>query len=739
MSLRGMRFKGCLPVLATVILTVCSQYAAFAHSGQTTYGDSLPPEKLAQIQRKIINSPPTPPPGFTRALAPRGIAKSLTTNMLPVPTSTWTYGCTATAAGMIFAYYDRNGYPNMYTGPANGGVCPMTDVGQGIDTPISGSCSIIATQSGFDGRTTPGHADDYYTSYEAAGPDPWVGVRTEHTWGACTADYMGTNQWHWDFDVNGSVDSNTDGSTQVFSFLGSKLYDYVPPAIYGTPQTEACHGMRLFVESRGYTVQENYTQNIDALYSGGFTFASYVAEIDAGYPVMIQLDGHTMVGVGYDKTGSTVYCNDTWDNAVHSFTWGGSYSGMAHEGVTIIHLTPPTPGSVHVTLSPAEAVSAGAQWQLDGGAWQAGGTTLSSVSGGLHTVAFKTVGGWNTPASQQVSVGGGLTTEVTGTYYHFCDGMDACSQTWTLTGHANWFVEGSITHDGADAVQSGDIGDNEVSSLSTQVTGPTDVSFWWAVISEENYDYLAFSVDGVEVDRISGTQDWAQFSYTLGAGVHTLLWSYAKDGSVSADADAGWLDQFQVGNDTMPPTGSIVINNNRSATNSRNVSLALAWDDGASGSGVSRMRFSDDGATWTAWQALASTLAHTLPAGADGHRTVRVQFLDKANNRSATYSDYIRLDTTPPTGSILINSGMASTINRMVSLGLAWNDGTGAQVSRMRFSDDGAHWTAWLPPQTPYAHTLPGPLGYNTVRVQYLDGAGNYSAVYNDYIKLVSP
>jgi formylglycine-generating enzyme required for sulfatase activity len=100
------------------------------------------------------------------------------------------------------------------------------------------------------------------------------------------------------------------------------------------------------------------------------------------------------------------------------------------------------------------------------------------------------------------------------------------------------------------------------------------------------------------------------------------------------------------------------------------------------------------------------------------------------------FNDYIRLDTTPPTGTVTINGGAAATSSREVTLELAWADGSGSEVSRMRFSDDGAHWTAWLPPEAVRAHTLPGPLGYNTVRVQYLDGAGNYSAVHSDYIKL---
>ncbi len=737
-----MNIRGSLITLAIAAMLVLNQAVAFGALAPTTRADSLSPKDLAKIHRSIINSPPTPPPGFSRPLAPPKGAKSLTSKTLPVPTSTWTYGCTATSAGMLFAYYDRNGYPNMYTGPCNGGVCPLTDVGQGDvpGSPISGSCSIIATESGFDGRFAAGHVDDYYITYDSADPDPWVGLRSEHAWEGCTADFLGTNQWKWDYEFDGTVDSNTDGATTVFSSnSGGKLYDFAPPAYYGTPQTEACHGLRLFAESRGYSVLENYTQNIDTLYSGGFTFAQYVAEIDAGFPLLLQLEGHTMVGVGYDLTGSTLYVNDTWDNAVHTMTWGGSYSGMAHLGVTVIHLAGTTPGSVHVTLEPAEAVAAGAQWKLDSGAWQDNGATLASVPGGMHTVSFKSVTGWNTPASSMVNVDGSKIAEVAASYYHICDGVDACDRTWTSTGDANWLVQNTFSHDGTDAAQSGVIGDSQSSILSTDVTGPATVRFWWSVDSEADYDFLTFYIDGVKTDSISGLVDWTQKSYWVGAGLHTLTWTYAKDEGSSDGADAGRVDQFQVLTDTTPPTGTVTINANRSATNSRNVSLGLTWDDGADGSGAVRMRFSDDGAHWTAWEALAATRPYTLPVGADGHRTVRVQFLDKANNRSATFSDFIRLDTTPPTGSIIINAGASTTTGTAVSLGLTWNDGAGAQVSRMRFSNDGAHWTAWVVPQTPYAHTLAGTAGYNTVRVQYLDGAGNYSLVYNDYIKLLLP
>ena len=196
----------------------------------------------------------------------------------------------------------------------------------------------------------------------------------------------------------------------------------------------------------------------------------------------------------------------------------------------------------------------------------------------------------------------------------------------------------------------------------------------------------------------------------------------------------------QLNPDIAPPppiTGGIIINDKLPITTNPQATLALAWSGGA-GTGVARMRFSDDGAHWTAWEPLKATRAYPLP-GPDGYKTVRVQFLDRLNNRSAVFSDYILLDTVAPTGSIVINNGASTTINPSVTLGLNWSDGTGAGVSRMRFSDDGAHWTPWEPQAPTRAYTLPLPNGYHTVRVQYRDAVGNFSPVFNDYIRLQMP
>jgi hypothetical protein len=87
--------------------------------------------------------------------------------------------------------------------------------------------------------------------------------------------------------------------------------------------------------------------------------------------------------------------------------------------LNLVGFVPPnylTTGSLRVTLAPAAAVSAGAQWQVDGGAWQDGGVTVSGLPPGKHAVAFNALAGWRSPAGQAVTIVAGQTHAVTGTY-----------------------------------------------------------------------------------------------------------------------------------------------------------------------------------------------------------------------------------------------------------------------------------------------------------------------------------
>jgi len=73
-------------------------------------------------------------------------------------------------------------------------------------------------------------------------------------------------------------------------------------------------------------------------------------------------------------------------------------------------------GSLRVTLTPEEAVQAGAKWNVDGGEWENSGATVSGLSVGEHTVNFKEVEGWTGPPSETVTITGGARTEITRAY-----------------------------------------------------------------------------------------------------------------------------------------------------------------------------------------------------------------------------------------------------------------------------------------------------------------------------------
>ena len=115
---------------------------------------------------------------------------------------------------------------------------------------------------------------------------------------------------------------------------------------------------------------------------------------------------------------------------------------------------------------------------------------------------------------------------------------------WEFGGNADWTITDQDPYEGIYSAQSGFITDNQTSSLSLdyEVYAEDTLSFWLKVSSENNYDYLRFSVDGNELDSWAGTVAWQQAFYVISAGTHTFTWEYDKDYSVSTGSDACWID-----------------------------------------------------------------------------------------------------------------------------------------------------------------------------------------------------
>ena len=49
-------------------------------------------------------------------------------------------------------------------------------------------------------------------------------------------------------------------------------------------------------------------------------------------------------------------------------------------------------------------MNAGAKWRVDGGPWKNSGQTVNNLSNATHTVEFRAVSGWLTPAAVNVQI-----------------------------------------------------------------------------------------------------------------------------------------------------------------------------------------------------------------------------------------------------------------------------------------------------------------------------------------------
>lgn len=296
-----------------------------------------------ELEGYVINGPSKPPAEFAEEHAANAIQGEVEGTIANFPAYTWVFGCSAVSGAMIAAYYDRGSYPNMYSGPTNGGVMPLNNASwptwsDGFETYPNNP--LIASHINVDGRTTKGSIDDYWVTYGSSTQDPYItGAWSQHAWSDSIGDYMKTSQ---------SAYENTDGSTTFFNYTAIPDKLYCDVIVENGITKDGTVGRRLFYQARGFTVTDCYNQRTDNN-GGGFTLANYKAEIDAGHPVLLNLAGHSVVGFGY--SGSTVYIRDTWDTATHEFPWGGNYSGMNLLSVSIVKLAAgPAPLTQYVYL-----------------------------------------------------------------------------------------------------------------------------------------------------------------------------------------------------------------------------------------------------------------------------------------------------------------------------------------------------------------------------------------------------
>jgi probable HAF family extracellular repeat protein len=144
-----------------------------------------------------------------------------------------------------------------------------------------------------------------------------------------------------------------------------------------------------------------------------YTTALGMQDMNTLYASLLVSGTGSQTGFVYLENASSI--NTQGDIAGIGMYYNGSTTTL--NGFLLqVSSTSSSTGSLQVTLSPAGAVSAGAQWQVDGGTLQASGATVAGLSLGSHPVTFTNVSGYTTPSSQSATIVANTTTQLTGVY-----------------------------------------------------------------------------------------------------------------------------------------------------------------------------------------------------------------------------------------------------------------------------------------------------------------------------------
>ena len=248
---------------------------------------------------------------------------------------------------------------------------------------------------------------------------------------------------------------------------------------------------------------------------------------------------------------------------------------------------------------------------------------------------------------------------------------------------------------------------------------------------------LSASDDISEVDKTEYSFDnatWITFTTTFTITDEGTTTVYYKSTDKGGNPETAKFQTMKI--DKTAPTGSIIINNSNAYTTSASVTLNLIANDLFSG--VSEVRYSNDGVWDTEpWETFSLSKAWILQDG-DGPKTVYYQIKDRAGLIS-TYSATIILDTVPPAGSITIAGGTTYTNSSTVILTLSAEDATSGVAQMCLAESNGTHtiWTAWEPYTTFKSWTfLTIGEGSKDIHVLYRDNAGLYSKPESDFIIL---
>ncbi len=127
---------------------------------------------------------------------------------------------------------------------------------------------------------------------------------------------------------------------------------------------------------------------------------------------------------------------------------------------------------------------------------------------------------------------------------------------WSFGGDAAWTLSSERPMEGDWCLESGDIDYDQTTSLSVTVNCGSmgEMSFWMRYVTEENREFVTFSIDGVPRGIYTGEEGWERYDFTVFSGEHTFEWSYSQNGTYRSGREGIALDGIFFPDVSVPAT-----------------------------------------------------------------------------------------------------------------------------------------------------------------------------------------
>ena len=266
---------------------------------------------------------------------------------------------------------------------------------------------------------------------------------------------------------------------------------------------------------------------------------------------------------------------------------------------------------------------------------------------------------------------------------------------WTLSSVTPWTITEGGTKGNYCAMSTNHNNNSEgYMILTVDVLAPGDLTFWYKVSSENNYDKLHFYMDNQEKGVWSGTSnvEWAQFTQPVTTGTHSFKWSYTKDSSVSNGSDCAWIDDI-----VFPPTHVVTfiapVMDLEANVDDRDVTLTWRGNEGASQYIITRdgeeiATVSDD--TFTDVHVPYGEYEYSVTATNDDGAvsvpvSINVEVVDWESVEDNTA--YFKVYPNPTNGILYINSPADFTYSLYNNMGQEMKKGYGQGMQQINASD----------------------------------------------------